>query len=79
MTHAQDRAMAPVYTSVLDMIGNTPMLEFTKLDAGKCRLFGKLELMNPASSIKDRIGLEMIEAAERDGRLDPNEIGRAHV
>lgn len=66
------RAMAPVYTSVLDMIGNTPMLELTKLDAGKCRLFGKLELMNPASSIKDRIGLEMIEAAEKDGRLDPN-------
>jgi cystathionine beta-synthase len=53
------------------MIGNTPMLEFRHLDTGPCRLFGKMELMNPAGSIKDRIGLSMIEAAERDGRLDP--------
>lgn len=71
-TFGADRPLAPVFSSVLDMIGNTPMLELTKLDAGPCRLFGKLELLNPAGSIKDRIGLEMIEAAERDGRLDPN-------
>lgn len=54
------------------MIGNTPMLELRKLDAGPCRLFAKLELANPAGSIKDRIGLSMIEAAERDGTIDPN-------
>jgi cystathionine beta-synthase len=60
------------YSSVLEMIGRTPMLELSRLDAGQCRLFGKLELMNPAGSVKDRIGLSMIEAAERDGRLDPN-------
>src|SRR3546814_12629383 len=53
------------------MIGNTPMRELTKLDAGPCRLFGKLENQNPAGSIKDRIGLAMIEAAEKDGRLRP--------
>lgn len=55
------------------MIGRTPMLEFKRLDLGKagCRLFGKMELMNPAGSIKDRIGLSMITAAERDGRLNP--------
>ncbi len=64
--------LAPVYSNCLAMIGNTPMLELTKLDAGPCRLFGKLELLNPAGSIKDRIGLSMIEAAEKDGRLDPN-------
>ncbi len=63
--------MAPVYSSVLDMIGNTPMLELRRLDTGPCRLFGKMELANPAGSIKDRIGLSMIEAAERDGRLNP--------
>ena len=57
--------------SVLAMIGNTPMLEATKLEAGPCRLFLKLENQNPAGSIKDRIGLSMIEAAERDGRLKP--------
>lgn len=54
------------------MIGRTPMLELARTPSGPCRLFGKLELQNPAGSIKDRIGLSMIEAAERDGRLDPN-------
>ena len=62
---------ALVYHDVLDMIGNTPMLELTKLDTGPCRLFAKMELLNPAQSIKDRIGLRMIEDAEADGRLDP--------
>jgi cystathionine beta-synthase len=57
--------------SILDMIGNTPMFETTRLDTGPCRLFLKLENQNPAGSIKDRIGLSMIEAAERDGRLAP--------
>jgi cystathionine beta-synthase len=57
--------------SLLDLIGNTPMLELTRLDCGPCRLFVKLENQNPAGSIKDRIGLSMIEAAERDGRLKP--------
>ncbi len=57
--------------SLLELIGNTPMLEITRLDTGVCRLFVKLENQNPAGSIKDRIGLSMIEAAERDGRLQP--------
>ena len=57
--------------SLLDLIGNTPMVEITRLDPGPCRLFVKLENQNPAGSIKDRIGLSMIEAAERDGRLKP--------
>ncbi len=60
-----------VHSSVLDEIGNTPMHEVTKLDAGKCRLFLKLENQNPGGSIKDRIGKAMIEAAERDGSLKP--------
>jgi cystathionine beta-synthase len=57
--------------SLLELIGNTPMLEITRLDTGVCRLFVKLENQNPAGSIKDRIGLSMIQAAERDGRLKP--------
>jgi cystathionine beta-synthase len=59
------------FGNVLEMIGRTPMLELRRLDAGGHRLFGKMELMNPAGSIKDRIGLSMITAAERDGRLNP--------
>ena len=55
--------------SALDLIGNTPMVELTHFDTGPCRLFVKLENQNPGGSIKDRIGLSMIEAAERDGLL----------
>jgi len=59
------------YPSVLDLIGETPMVALRHLDTGPCRLFVKLENQNPGGSIKDRIGLSMIEAAERDGRLEP--------
>src|ERR671934_1942530 len=57
--------------SVLELIGNTPMIEAKRLDAGRCRLFLKLENQNPGGSIKDRIALTMIEAAEREGKLKP--------
>ncbi len=75
-----DLPLSHPYTNILDMIGRTPMLELKRLDLGKhsaeagggVRLFGKMELMNPAGSIKDRIGLSMITAAEKDGRLNPN-------
>jgi cystathionine beta-synthase len=59
------------YKTILDAIGNTPMVEFRRLDTGLCRLFGKLECQNPGGSIKDRVALTMIEAAERDGSLPP--------
>ena len=57
--------------SALELIGNTPMLELTHLSTGPCRLFAKLESDNPGGSIKDRIGLSMIEAAEKSGKLKP--------
>jgi len=60
-----------VHRNILDSIGNTPMVELTRFDTGPCRLFVKLENQNPAGSIKDRIGLSLIEAAERDGRIGP--------
>ncbi len=60
-----------VHRNVLDSIGNTPLVELTRFDTGPCRLFAKLENQNPAGSIKDRIGLSLIEAAERDGKLGP--------
>jgi cystathionine beta-synthase len=61
------------YRNVLDMIGNTPMLEVTRMDTGRCRLFLKLELMNPGGSIKDRIGISMIEEAEKRGDIRPGD------
>jgi cystathionine beta-synthase len=59
------------YGSVLELIGETPIIELTRFDAGKCRLFIKLESQNPGGSIKDRIALSMIADAERYGRLAP--------
>ncbi len=61
----------PVNENVLEMIGNTPMVRVNRLDTGKCTLFLKLENQNPGGSVKDRIGLSMIEAAEKDGNLRP--------
>src|SRR5262245_12721897 len=55
--------------SVLDLIGNTPLVEVTRIDRGQCRLFLKLESANPSGSLKDRPARTMIEAAEADGRL----------
>ena len=57
--------------STLDLIGKTPIVEVKKIDTGVCRLFLKLEAQNPGGSIKDRIALSMIDAAEREGFLKP--------
>ncbi len=62
-----------VYSNILDMVGDTPMLEVTHIDTGPCRLFLKLELMNPGGSIKDRIGISMINEAERRGDIRPGD------
>ncbi|MGH8269383.1 MAG: PLP-dependent cysteine synthase family protein, partial [Steroidobacteraceae bacterium] len=59
------------YSNILQLIGHTPLVAVTRLDTGPCRLFLKLENQNPGGSIKDRVGLYLIEAAERDGRLPP--------
>src|SRR5271157_4599996 len=59
------------YPNILYLIGNTPLVELRTFDAGPCRLFAKLESQNPGGSIKDRIALSMIGAAEKDGRLAP--------
>ena len=62
-----------VNQSVLELIGGTPMVKAQRLDTGVCELFLKLECQNPGGSIKDRIGLKMIEAAERAGRIKPGD------
>jgi cystathionine beta-synthase len=61
----------PTYTNVLEMIGNTPLMAVRRLDTGPCELFLKLENQNPGGSIKDRVGLYLIQEAERAGRLKP--------
>jgi cystathionine beta-synthase len=60
--------------SILDLIGNTPLVQARSFDTGPCELYLKLECQNPGGSIKDRIGLSMIEAAERSGQLRPGSV-----
>jgi len=62
-----------VFSNILEMVGRTPMLEVTHIDTGTCRLFLKLELANPGGSIKDRIGISMIEEAEKRGDIKPGD------
>jgi cystathionine beta-synthase len=57
--------------SALDLIGETPLIEVTRIDRGPCRQFLKLESANPSGSLKDRPARTMIEAAEAQGRLAP--------
>src|SRR3954466_1403188 len=63
--------------NLADLVGNTPMVRLTRVapDCG-AELIGKLESHNPAGSVKDRIGVAMIEAAEAEGRIEP---GRSTV
>ena len=62
-----------IHSSVLELIGNTPVVQVRHLDTGPCQLFLKLESQNPGGSIKDRIGISMIEAAERRGDIRPGD------
>src|ERR1700734_2607079 len=64
--------MTAIPTNIADLVGRTPMVKLTRL-APECdvELFAKLEALNPGGSVKDRIGLAMIEAAEREGRIEP--------
>jgi len=60
--------------SVLDLVGHTPLVRLRRIPPpGSARIFGKLESLNPSGSVKDRIALSMVEAAEREGRLQPGD------
>ncbi len=63
--------MSRATEDALGLIGNTPLLKLSRFDTGPCELFVKLEQQNPGGSIKDRIALSMIEAAEQSGQLRP--------
>ena len=63
-----------VYESITELVGNTPLLHLKKIEEKEelvAKLYGKLEFYNPGGSVKDRIALNMIESAEKDGRLKP--------
>jgi cysteine synthase A len=67
--------MARIYDSIVDTFGNTPLVRIPRLNKGLgATILVKLESMNPAGSVKDRIGVAMIETAEREGRLRPDTV-----
>ncbi len=64
--------MRTIPSNITDLVGRTPMVKLTRLGgAPEVELFAKLEAFNPGGSVKDRIGVSMIEAAEREGRIEP--------
>ena len=64
-----------IANNVIDLIGNTPLVRINRLTQGSVAVvIAKLEYQNPAHSVKDRIGLSMIEAAEKAGRIRPDTI-----
>jgi cysteine synthase A len=62
-----------IYNSISELIGNTPLVRLNKVNDTEATVVAKLEFFNPAGSVKDRIGLSMIEAAEREGKIKPGE------
>src|SRR3954470_3926901 len=63
--------MGDIPINIADHVGRTPMVQFGRLARDGAQVFGKLEMSNPGGSVKDRIGVAMIEAAEREGRIEP--------
>ncbi|HEY8583103.1 MAG TPA: pyridoxal-phosphate dependent enzyme, partial [Capillimicrobium sp.] len=72
--------MGSIPINIAEYVGRTPIVEITRLGAGQlaegARIFAKVEAFNPGGSVKDRIGVAMIEAAEAEGRIEP---GRSTV
>ena len=69
--------MSPIYKSVDELVGNTPIVELTHIEEEfelEAKIFAKLEYLNPAGSIKDRVAKAMLEAAEREGRIKPGDV-----
>src|ERR1051325_11013385 len=65
--------MSRIYNTITELVGNTPLVKLGRVNDTAATVVAKLEFFNPASSVKDRIGLAMIEVAEREGRIKPGE------
>ncbi|MGM9991471.1 MAG: cysteine synthase A [Candidatus Bruticola sp.] len=63
-----------IYRSILEKIGNTPLVRINKLNQGGAEVLVKVEYFNPGGSVKDRVGLAMLEAAEREGKIKPSTL-----
>ena len=66
-----DLLMSRVTSNIADHVGRTPMVRLDRMAPEGVEIYGKLEALNPGGSVKDRIGVAMIEAAEREGRIEP--------
>jgi cysteine synthase len=66
-----DPLMSRVTSNIADHVGRTPMVRLDRMAPEGVEIYGKLEALNPGGSVKDRIGVAMIEAAEREGRIEP--------
>lgn len=64
--------MKKIYNDITEIVGKTPLVKINRLNKGGAKLLAKLEFFNPLSSVKDRLGLALIEAAERDGLINKN-------
>src|SRR6266540_1752971 len=65
--------MGRIYNNITELVGNTPLVRLNRVNDTHATILAKLEFFNPASSVKDRIGLAMIDAAERAGNIHPGE------
>ncbi len=65
--------MAQIYNSITELVGRTPLVRVNRLNDTDAIILAKLEFFNPASSVKDRIALAMVETAEREGKIKPGE------
>ena len=69
--------MSKIYTSVDQLVGKTPLLELTHIEALynlKARLLAKVELFNPAGSVKDRVAVSILNEAEKEGKLNKDTV-----
>ncbi|MCX5633707.1 MAG: cysteine synthase A [Phycisphaerae bacterium] len=66
--------MGKIYNNLIETIGNTPLVRINALNTGEAQVLAKIEFFNPCGSVKDRIGLAMIEAAEKQGRINKHTI-----
>ena len=66
--------MGKIYNNLAETIGNTPLVRINSLNTGEAEILAKMEFFNPCGSVKDRIGLAMVEAAEKQGRISEDTI-----